>query len=107
MKVFLVSASQTSKSIAKGSDSYVYRKVDIWRNKIFHLEDSMIMYGIYNSDTLEQSIETVHRMHNTTCWHEKIFAGKVHHWFEWYLHKDRSWPLCNKFHIFLTTIREK
>ena len=27
-------------------------KVDLQRNKFFHYEDSMIMYGIYNSDTL-------------------------------------------------------
>ena len=32
-------------------------KVDLQHNKIFHLEDSMIMYGIYNSDSLEQLIE--------------------------------------------------
>ena len=58
------------------------RKADIQYNKIHHLEDSMIMYGIYNSDTLEQLIETVHRMHNTTSWHKKTFAGKFNHWFE-------------------------
>ena len=39
-------------------------KVDIQCNKIFHLEDSMVMYGIYNSDTLEELINTVHRLHN-------------------------------------------
>ena len=27
-------------------------KVDLQCNKIFHLEDSMVMYGVYNSDTL-------------------------------------------------------
>ena len=39
-------------------------KVDLECNKIFHLEDSMFMYGIYNSDTLEDLINTVHRLHN-------------------------------------------
>ena len=39
-------------------------KVDIQCNKIFHLEDSMVMNGIYNSDTLEALIDTVHRLHN-------------------------------------------
>ena len=34
-------------------------KVDIQHNKIFHLEDSMVIYGIYNSDTLEALIDTV------------------------------------------------
>ena len=28
-------------------------QIDLQHNKIFHLEDSMVMYGIYNSDTLE------------------------------------------------------
>ena len=32
-------------------------KVDIQHNKIFHLEDSMVMYGVYNSDTLEDLIK--------------------------------------------------
>ena len=54
-----------SKCFTQSSDSYG-SKVDLQHNKIFHLEDSMIMYGIYNFDILEQLIETVHRMHNTT-----------------------------------------
>ena len=39
------------------------------QNKMFHLEESMVMYGIYNSDTLEKLINTVHKMHNKTTWH--------------------------------------
>ena len=48
------------------------RKSDIQHNKIHHLEDTMIMYSIYNSHTFAQLIETVHRMHDTTSWREKI-----------------------------------
>ena len=46
-------------------------------------------------------------MHNTTTWNEKIFAGRIHAWFQWYLSKDGvshyaiNLPLC------LTTIKEK
>ena len=32
-------------------------KVDIQCNKIFHLEDSVVMYGVYNSDTPEDLIK--------------------------------------------------
>ena len=39
-------------------------RVDLQCNKIFHLEDSMVMYGVYNSDTLEDLIDTVHKLHN-------------------------------------------
>ena len=36
----------------------------------------MLMYGIYNVETLEKLIKTVHEIHNTTSSHEKLFAGK-------------------------------
>ena len=52
-------------------------KVDIQHNKIFHLEDSMVMYGIYNSDTLEALIDTVHRLCNQSTWNERLFAGQI------------------------------
>ena len=41
-------------------------KVNLQCNKTVHLENSMVMYGIYNSETLEKLINTVHKMHNTT-----------------------------------------
>ena len=37
---------------------------------------SMLMYGIYNAETLEKLIKTVYDIHNTTSFHEKLFAGK-------------------------------
>ena len=40
------------------------------------LHDSMLMYGIYNAETLEKLITTVHEIHNTASFHEKLFAGK-------------------------------
>ena len=52
-------------------------KVDLQRNKIFDLEDSMVMYGLYNSDTLEDLIDTVHKLHNRTNWNEKLFSGQI------------------------------
>ena len=43
-------------------------------NRVYHLEDTMIMYGKYNSDTMMDLINTVHQMHNVTTWKEKIFV---------------------------------
>ena len=48
----------------------------------------MIIYGIYNSDTLEKLINVVHKMYNKTTWIEKLFAGKLNQWYHWYLSKD-------------------
>ena len=36
----------------------------------------MLMYGIYNVETLEKLISTVHNIHNTTSSHERLFVGQ-------------------------------
>ena len=36
----------------------------------------MLMYGIYNAETLERLINTVQEIHNVTSSHEKLFAGE-------------------------------
>ena len=51
-------------------------KANIQRNKLMKLDDTMLMYGIYNAETLEELIKTIHKIHNTTSSHEKLFAGK-------------------------------
>ena len=43
------------------------------------LDNSMLMSGIYNAETLEKLIETVHEIHNATSSHEKLFAGEHNH----------------------------
>ena len=60
------------------------KKTDVQHIQIHHLEDSMVMYGVYNSDTLKDLLDTVHRMQNFTTWNEKTFAGKLHDWIEIY-----------------------
>ena len=37
-------------------------KTEIDHNRVYHLEDTMIMYGKYNSDTLMELVKTVHQM---------------------------------------------
>ena len=71
-------------------------KVDLQCNRVSHLKDSMVMYGIYNSDTLETLIDTVHRLHNQTTWYGKLFAGKIDDWYLLLLVRKRSRSLCNK-----------
>ena len=52
-------------------------KATIQCNKLIQLENSMLMYGVYNIETLEKLINTVHNIHNTTSSHERLFAA--HH----------------------------
>ena len=50
-------------------------KTTIQHKKLMQLENSK-MIGIYNAETLEKLINTVHNIHNTTSLHEKLFAGQ-------------------------------
>ena len=45
-------------------------------NKLMHLEDSLVMHGIYDVETLEKLINTVYCIHNYTSNNEKLFAGQ-------------------------------
>ena len=83
------------------------KKTDVQCNRIHHLEDTMVMYGVYNSDTLTDLIDKVHRMQNFTTWNEKTFAGKLHDWMEIYSQDKGMHNYAMNSVLFLTTIREK
>ena len=83
------------------------KKTDVQHNRIHHLEDTVIMYGVYNSDTLTDLIDTVHKMQNFTTWNEKTFAGKLHDWMEIYSQDEGMHNYAINSILFLTTIREK
>ena len=51
-------------------------KTTIQHNKLMHLEDSMVVYSIYNAETIEKLINTVHHIHNVTSLHNKLFVGQ-------------------------------
>ena len=51
-------------------------KADNQHNKLMHLENSVQMYRVYNAETLEKLIRTVHDIHNTTNLHERLFVGQ-------------------------------
>ena len=49
---------------------------DTQRNKLMHLENSLVMYGIYNAETLENLVKTVQVIHSRQSLIEGLFAGK-------------------------------
>ena len=79
------------------------KKTNMQCNRIHHLEDTMIMYGVYNSDMLTNLIDTVHRMQNFTTWNEKTFAGKSHDWMELYTQDEGMHNYAISSILFLTT----
>ena len=50
-------------------------EVNFQCNKLLKLDNTMLMYGIYNAETLEKLINTVQDIHNVTS-HERLFAGE-------------------------------
>ena len=82
------------------------KKTDIQHNKIYHLEDTMIMYSVYNSDTLADLIDTVHRIHNTSTWKERTFAGRLNQWFDMCLHQEGIHHYAINSVLYLTSERE-
>ena len=51
-------------------------KANIQHNKLMQLENSVLMYSVYNAETLEKLTNTVHNIHNTTSSHERLFSGQ-------------------------------
>ena len=51
-------------------------KANIQHKKLMPLENYMLMYSVYNAETLEKLINTVHNIHNMTSSHERLFAGQ-------------------------------
>ena len=51
-------------------------KANIQHNKLMQLENSMLRYGVYNVETLEKLINTVHNIHNTASSHERLLTGQ-------------------------------
>ena len=47
------------------------------RNKLMHLENMLIMYRIYNAETLEKLVKMVHALHSRQSLYESLFAGQT------------------------------
>ena len=86
----------------------LHSRKGIDHNSVYHLEDTMIMYGKYNSDTLMELINMVHQMQNVTTWKEQIFVSEMNNWLKYKLgniHSEFDYSMDAV--LFLTTIKEK
>ena len=86
----------------------INERQNIENNRIYHLEDTMIMYGKYNSDTLTNLIDMVHRMHNLTLLKERLFVGRVNEWLKQqltYYNDEHSYSITTL--LLVRTINEK
>ena len=67
----------------------------------------MIMYGIYNVDTLQKLIQMVHKMNIKSVWFERLCAGHVNKWFEMYSSTQGAYYYAIHSLLYLRTIQEK
>ena len=84
-------------------------QADIQCNKVIKLDNTMLMYGIYNAETLEKLINTVHKIHNVTSSHEKLFAGEHNPTIFRLLYMDTLGVQQYTFHslLFLRVVQDK
>ena len=75
-----------------------------------HLEDSMVIFGVFNAETLEKLIKTVQHMHNSKTLHETLFVGCLTAAYNWYINTHGSQGVqhyaINSF-LYLRTIKDK
>ena len=50
---------------------------DAQRNKLMYLENTLVMYGIYNAESLEKLVKMVHTLHSRQSLYESLFAGQT------------------------------
>ena len=67
------------KALQKAANALISR-TNINHNRVHHLEDTMIMYSKYSSDTLMELVNMVYQMQNATTWKEKIFVSEMNDW---------------------------
>ena len=106
MKEYQVSFTTKDKALHKAV-AVMDKKTNIQCNRIHHLEDTMIMYGVYNSDTLTDLTDSVHRMQNFITWNEKTFTGKLHDCMELYSHDKGVHNYAINSVLFLIMVRGK
>ena len=80
------------------------------RNKLMHMENSLVMYGVYNSETLEKIVKTAHAVHSCQLLIEELFTGQKVAAYEIYSQMQNA---CGVQHyvmnalLYLCTIKEK
>ena len=52
-------------------------QTDIQRNKLMHSENTLVMYRIYNAETLEKLVKTAYVLHSRQSSYKSLFTGRM------------------------------
>ena len=75
-----------------------------------HLENTLVMYEIYNAKTLENLLKTVHALHSRQTFYEGLFTGQTSAAYEAY---SQMYGACRIQHytvnamLYLQTIKDR
>ena len=67
----------------------------------------MKMYGIYNTEMIEKLNNTIHHMHTKLTLDERLFVGKLYHWYQWYLSEEGPVHYAITSILYITILRKK
>ena len=76
MRGYLVFFQRKHKNALQKAMTAMNNEANFQCNKLLKLDNTMLMYRIYNAETLEKLINTVQEIHNITSSHERLFAGE-------------------------------
>ena len=83
---------------------------DAQRNKLMHLENTLVMSGIYSAETLEKLVKMVHALHSRQSLYESLFAGQTSAAYEAYSQMHGPCSIQHyvvNFMLHLHTIKDK
>ena len=83
------------------------RQVDLLKTKCIFFENSMIMFGVYNAETVEKIVTTIQTIHNKRKWNERLFSARLSSWYNWYLSKQGVVYYAIYSFLYLNTLKEK
>ena len=85
-------------------------QTDRQRNKFMHLENTLVMYGVYNAEMSERPVKTVHALHSRQTLYESIFAGKTSAAYIYYSQMHSKWGIQHyamNSMLYLRTIKDQ
>ena len=84
--------------------------MDAQRNKLMHLENTLVMYGIYNAETLEIFVKMVHALHSRQSLYGNLFAGQISAVYKAYLQMHGACSIqhyTDNLKLYIHTIKDK
>ena len=74
--------------------TFIYQAPTCWLIScaLAHLENALVMYGVYNAEMLERLVKTVHALHSRQTMYESLFVDRTSAAYEYYsqMHGEQS-----------------